>query len=574
MNIILRVLRGAMQYWQSIFIGVLAVLVSTAASLYAPWAMQKLTELITSQDPDLAAKSLHMGLILLATYILRGVCSFIKGYFTHLGAYCYVADLRLALYDKLQNLSLRYFADKQSGQIVSRIARDTVSAERLIAHVLPDLIVNALTLLAVGIMLFTINVKLAVISLLTIPFIIFANVLYSKAALPRWRKNSEIMGIMNGALQDNVSGMKEIQVFNQHDYEKTRMSNIIQKEAKTILAAVKTDEFVIPLIGFFSSLGMVGVMVYGGYLTSIGEMTVAEIVGFTLYLGLFYVPINNLSGINENLNNALAGCERVFEVLDEVSEVQEAPHAKVLQDVKGAVKFDNLTFHYTPGIPVLHNITLTIEPGQTVALVGTTGVGKTTISSLLNRFYDPVAGSILIDGVDIREVTLRSLRDSISMVLQDTFLFNGTVYENIVYGCKEATHEQVLAAAKAANAHAFIMDLENGYDTRIGERGTRLSGGQKQRISIARAVLRNTPILLLDEATSSLDMQTEKEIQTALDEISKQRTTLIIAHRLSTIRHADVIVVLDNNGIAEQGTHDDLLHLGGIYAKLHASQAS
>ncbi|WP_199883756.1 ABC transporter ATP-binding protein [Anaerosinus massiliensis] len=563
-----------MQYWQSIFIGVLAVLVSTAASLYAPWAMQKLTELITSQDPDLAAKSLHMGLILLATYILRGVCSFIKGYFTHLGAYCYVADLRLALYDKLQNLSLRYFADKQSGQIVSRIARDTVSAERLIAHVLPDLIVNALTLLAVGIMLFTINVKLAVISLLTIPFIIFANVLYSKAALPRWRKNSEIMGIMNGALQDNVSGMKEIQVFNQHDYEKTRMSNIIQKEAKTILAAVKTDEFVIPLIGFFSSLGMVGVMVYGGYLTSIGEMTVAEIVGFTLYLGLFYVPINNLSGINENLNNALAGCERVFEVLDEVSEVQEAPHAKVLQDVKGAVKFDNLTFHYTPGIPVLHNITLTIEPGQTVALVGTTGVGKTTISSLLNRFYDPVAGSILIDGVDIREVTLRSLRDSISMVLQDTFLFNGTVYENIVYGCKEATHEQVLAAAKAANAHAFIMDLENGYDTRIGERGTRLSGGQKQRISIARAVLRNTPILLLDEATSSLDMQTEKEIQTALDEISKQRTTLIIAHRLSTIRHADVIVVLDNNGIAEQGTHDDLLHLGGIYAKLHASQAS
>lgn len=574
MNIILRVLKGSMQYWQCIFIGVLAVIISTAASLYAPWAMQKLTELITSQDPELAAKSLHMGLLLLSTYILRGVCSFIKGYFTHLGAYRYVADLRLALYDKLQNLSLRYFTDKQSGQIVSRIARDTVSAERLIAHVIPDLIVNALTLLAVGIMLFTINVKLAVISLLTIPFIIFANVLYSKAALPRWRKNSEIMGIMSGALQDNVSGIKEIQVFNQHDYEKERMNGFIQKEAKTILAAVKTDELVIPLISFFSSLGMVGVMVYGGYLTSVGEMTVAEIVGFTLYLGLFYVPINNLSGINENLNNALAGCERVFEVLDEVSEVQEAPNAKVLTNVKGAVKFDNLTFHYTPGIPVLHNINLTIEPGQTVALVGTTGVGKTTISSLLNRFYDPISGAILIDGVDIREVTLRSLRDNISMVLQDTFLFNGTVYENIVYGCKEADHEQVLAAAKAANAHEFIKDLENGYDTLIGERGTRLSGGQKQRISIARAVLRNTPILLLDEATSSLDTQTEKEIQAALDEISKQRTTLIIAHRLSTIRHADVIVVLDSNGVAEQGTHDELIRCGGIYAKLHAAQAS
>jgi ATP-binding cassette subfamily B protein len=574
MNIILRVLRDSLQYWPYTLIGVLAVLVSTAASLYAPWAMQKLTELITSQDPELAQKSLHMGLILLATYVVRGVCSFIKGYFAHLGAYRYVADLRLALYDKLQNLSLRYFTDKQSGQLVSRIAKDTVSAERLIAHVIPDLIVNALTLLAVGIMLFAINVKLAAISLLTIPFIIFANILYSKAALPRWRKNSEIMGIMSGALQDNVSGIKEIQVFNQHDYEKERIKGFIQKEARTILAAVKTDELVIPLITFFSSLGMVGVMVYGGYLTSIGEMTVAEIVGFTLYLGLFYVPINNLSSINENLNNALAGCERVFEVLDEVSEVQEAPNAKILKKVKGAVRFVNLTFHYTPGIPVLHNINLTIEPGQTVALVGTTGVGKTTISSLLNRFYDPVSGSILIDGVDIREVTLRSLRDSISMVLQDTFLFNGTIYENIVYGCKEASYEQVLAAAKAANAHEFILELENGYDTLIGERGIRLSGGQKQRISIARAVLRNSPILLLDEATSSLDTQTEKEIQAALDELSKTRTTLIIAHRLSTIRHADVIVVLDSNGVAEQGTHDDLIRCGGIYARLHAAQAS
>ncbi|WP_312198009.1 ABC transporter ATP-binding protein [Anaerospora hongkongensis] len=574
MKIILRVLRDSLCYWQYTLIGVLAVLVSTAASLYAPWAMQKLTELITSQDPELAQKSLHMGLILLTTYVVRGVCSFIKGYFTHLGAYRYVADLRLALYDKLQNLSLRYFTDKQSGQLVSRIAKDTVSAERLIAHVIPDLIVNALTLLAVGIMLFAINVKLAVISLLTIPFIIFANILYSKAALPRWRKNSEIMGIMSGALQDNVSGIKEIQVFNQHDHEKERIKGFIQKEARTILAAVKTDELVIPLITFFSSLGMVGVMVYGGYLTSVGEMTVAEIVGFTLYLGLFYVPINNLSSINENLNNALAGCERVFEVLDEVSEVQEAPNAKILKKVKGAVKFVNLTFHYTPGIPVLHNINLTIEPGQTVALVGTTGVGKTTISSLLNRFYDPVSGSILIDGVDIREVTLRSLRDSISMVLQDTFLFNGTIYENIVYGCKEASYEQVLAAAKAANAHEFILELENSYDTLIGERGIRLSGGQKQRISIARAVLRNSPILLLDEATSSLDTQTEKEIQAALDKLSKTRTTLIIAHRLSTIRHADVIVVLDSNGVAEQGTHDELIRCGGIYARLHAAQAS
>lgn len=574
MKIILKVLKGAKPYWHYSLMGVLAVIVSTAANLYSPWAMQKLTELITSQDPELAQKSMHMGFMLLASYMLRGVCSFINGYFSHLGAYCYVADLRLALYDKLQSLSLRYFNDKQSGQLVSRITTDAVSAERLIAHVIPDLIVNTLTLLAVGIMLFTINVKLAVISLLTIPFIIFANVLYSKAALPRWRKNSLVMGIMSGALQDNISGIKEIQVFNQHEYEKNRMKHFIQTEAKTILSAVKTDELVIPLIGFFSSLGMVSVMIYGGYLTSIGQMTIGEIVGFTLYLGLFYIPINNLSNINENLNSALAGCERVFEVLDETSDVQEAPNAKILTQVKGAIEFENLGFQYTSGIPILHNINLKIEPGQTVALVGTTGAGKTTISSLLNRFYDPVSGSILIDGIDIREVTLRSLRDNISMVLQDTFLFNGTVSENLMYGYKEATRDQLIAAAKAANAHEFIMDLERGYDTLIGERGIRLSGGQKQRISIARAVLRNTPILLLDEATSSLDSKTEKEIQEALEKISEKRTTLIIAHRLSTIRHADTIIVLDRRGVAEQGTHDELIRHNGIYAKLHAVQVS
>jgi ATP-binding cassette subfamily B protein len=259
----------------------------------------------------------------------------------------------------------------------------------------------------------------------------------------------------------------------------------------------------------------------------------------------------------------------VFEVIDEISDVKEAEHATVLPRVRGEIKLQNLSFSYNEEIPVLENVNLTIKAGHTVALVGTTGVGKSTIANLVNRFYDPQKGAVLVDGVNIREVSLESLRDNISMVLQDTFLFHGTVYENIAYGWKEATREQVIAAAEAANAHTFIEALEQGYETQIGERGIRLSGGQKQRLSIARAILRNSPILILDEATSALDAKTEAEIQEALDEVSKERTTLVIAHRLSTIRHADQIVVLDGTGIAQTGTHDELIAQGGPYAKLY-----
>jgi ABC-type multidrug transport system fused ATPase/permease subunit len=276
----------------------------------------------------------------------------------------------------------------------------------------------------------------------------------------------------------------------------------------------------------------------------------------------------------EMAGTAVAGCRRVFEVLDEVPDVKESVNAKKLPKVSGEIEFKDVSFSYNDEVGVLENINLNINSGETVAFVGTTGVGKTTIASLLNRFYDLQKGSILIDGEDIKYVTLKSLRDNISMVLQDTFLFNGTIYENIVYGWKEASKEQVLEASKAANAHEFIKALENGYDTVIGERGVRLSGGQKQRISIARAILRNSPILILDEATSALDTKTEKEIQAALDEISKDRTTIVIAHRLSTIRNADKIVVLERNGIKEMGSHDELIRRGGTYATLYRSQVS
>ncbi len=309
-------------------------------------------------------------------------------------------------------------------------------------------------------------------------------------------------------------------------------------------------------------------------MVSRGEINIGDIVGVSMYLGMFYGPIKSFSRLMEMAGNAVAGCRRVFEVMDEVPDVKEKVNANKLPRVKGEVEFKGISFSYNDEIKILKNINLKVNPGETVAFVGATGVGKTTIASLLNRFYDPQSGSILMDGIDIKDVTLKSLRDNISMVLQDTFLFNGTIYENIVYGWKEATKDQVVAASKAANAHNFIENLEDGYDTIIGERGVRLSGGQKQRISIARAILRNSPILILDEATSALDTKTEKEIQAALDEISKDRTTIVIAHRLSTIYNADKIVVLEGAGIKEMGTHDELIRSEGTYAMLYKSQVS
>ncbi|MFD2879854.1 ABC transporter ATP-binding protein [Paenibacillus rhizoplanae] len=289
---------------------------------------------------------------------------------------------------------------------------------------------------------------------------------------------------------------------------------------------------------------------------------------------MFYQPVKSFSNLVEMSGRAAAGLKRVYDVLEEEEDIQEKRNAVHLPRIQGQISFQNVTFVYPDGAPVLEGLNLTIDPGKTVALVGTTGVGKTTLASLVNRFYDPQTGSIQVDGIDIRDVTLSSLRDNISMVLQDTFLFDGSVYDNIAYGWADATGKDVMAAAKAAKAHDFIAQMEQGYDTVIGERGVRLSGGQKQRISIARAILRNAPILILDEATSALDTKTEQEIQQALDEISKDRTTLVIAHRLSTVRHADQIVVLEGTEIAERGTHEELLHSGGIYARLYAAQAS
>ncbi|MFT4146124.1 MAG: ABC transporter ATP-binding protein [Mobilitalea sp.] len=571
-----RIFKEAKKYWLFFAIAFFALIISTVAGFYMPWALRELTALATEgiAGADFAVKALRIGLFLLLATALQAAGNSASGYLNHYAALHYVADLRARLYGKLQNMSLRYFHKSRTGDLTGRVVSDALDAEVLLAHVIPDFIVNILTFLGVGTLLFTIHWKLALMSLVTIPFLLGITIWQSRHVSPVWKENSRIRGELAGTVQDNLSGIKEIQIFNQQEHEEYKVAKLSLRHSLAYLRASFFFETTYPLLAFVTALGTVVVVVYGGHLLGMGEVTIADIVGFIMYLSMFYTPVRSFSSLVERAGEAGAGCRRVFEVIDDIPDVKEKTNANLLPRVLGEIKLKDLSFHYTQEIPILQKISLNIKPGQTVALVGTTGVGKSTIANLVNRFYDPQEGAVFIDGVDIKDVTLTSLRDNISMVLQDTFLFNGTVYENILYGWKDATLNDVVKAAKAANAHEFIEKMEHGYHTVIGERGIRLSGGQKQRISIARAILRNSPILILDEATSALDTKTEQEIQAALDEISKERTTLVIAHRLSTIRNADQIVVLDGTGIAELGTHEELIARNGIYASLYSVQAS
>jgi ABC-type multidrug transport system fused ATPase/permease subunit len=566
MKTIIRLLGSAKKYWIHLFFGMLAVILSTVAGFYAPWALRELISLASEGRGDFARQALNVGLLLLCATALQSLGSSVAGYLNHFAALRYVNELHTRLYSKLQQMSLKYFSHSRTGDLTGRIINDAIQAEALLAHVVPDIIVNFFTFFGVGCLLFTINVRLAFVSLAALPFLLAIMLWQSKQLAPTWKESLRVRGELSGTVQDNLSGIKEIQIFNRQYDEEKKVSALSWKHVKSYLKASFFFETTFPLLAFFSALGTVAVVIYGGRLLSLGEVGIGDIAAFVMYLGMFYGPIKSVSLLMEMMGEAIASCNRVFEVMDEVPDVKEMPGARSLGRVRGKIELRGLSFSYNDEIKVLDNINLIINPGENVALVGATGVGKTTVANLLNRFYDPQVGQLLIDDIDIRSVSLQSLRDNISMVLQDTFLFNGTVYENIIYGWKYATEEEVRSAARAAKAHDFIMEMENGYESVIGERGVRLSGGQRQRLSIARAILRNSPILILDEASSALDIKTEKEIQSALDKISENRTTIIISHRLSTVRDADKIVVLEGSSIAEAGTHEELMRLGRVYA--------
>ncbi len=569
MRTLWKLTKEAARYKGLYIIAILSTFGLTVVNLSAPKVLSSMTGIVEKGVDEAALISIrNLALILLGLYLLRVLFRFLSNYLAHRAAWYLVGDLRSRLFNKLQSLDMGFFHDKQTGDLMSRIVNDTRDFELLYAHMIPDLITNFVTFVGVLVILLTINAKLALITCAPIPLILISGVIFAKVVRPFFKASQKVMGDLNAQLQDSLSGLHEIQAFGQEKYEGERVKNKSFEQVRAMLRALRASAIFHPSVELLSSAGTVLVVFFGGYLAYQKQLSVADIVAFVLYLSLFYAPVSGLANLLENLQQSLAGAERVTLILDTPSAIENAPDAVDLKDVKGAVTFENVSFNYENKIPVLKNISFSCKPGMMVALVGPTGVGKTTATQLISRFYDPVEGRILVDGQDLRHVTLESLRHSISPVLQDTFLFNGTIAENIGYARPDATSEEIEKAAKAAHIHEDIMHMPNKYETRVGERGLRLSGGQKQRVAIARAILRNSPIIILDEATASVDVQTERQIQSAIAELAGKRTIIAIAHRLSTIMNADLILVINEGEIVERGTHAELMELKGYYYKM------
>jgi len=565
----------ARKYSRALILTVLSMVFLVAVQLVTPWLIRNLVATITSAEASLESMNTvtRLALIALAVHLIRGFLQFVRSYMGHVAGWGVVADVRQEIYMHLQRLSLRFYEDKQTGQLMSRVVNDSDMFERLIAHAIPDVAVNVLTLIGVTAVLVTINWQLMLLSLIPIPFIILSMRAFAKYVRPAFVVRQKELGELNATLNDNLAGIREIKAFTREELEAGRVGERIARYRDSLLRALRLMATFHPFVQFTSSLGVILMIYFGGRLVLQQVLPLEDWVAFYLYLDLFYQPIRVLGDAWEGVQEALAGAERVSELLQEEPTVVEAPDAVTLPEpVQGAVAFHDVSFSYNTGEPVLQHITLDIPARSVMALVGPTGVGKTTLASLIPRFYDVCEGSITLDGHDLRTLQSENLRRQISIVLQDVFLFHGTARENILFGKPDATEEEVIHAARIANAHDFIMRLPNGYDTMIGERGVKLSGGQKQRLAIARAVLKDAPILILDEATSSVDTETELLIQQALERLMVGRTTLIIAHRLSTVRNADNIVVLEGNTIVQMGTHQQLLAQEGLYRHLNMVQ--
>jgi len=569
------VIHYAKKYSTQLTLTIVSMLLLVGVQLTVPWIIKTLIEIVT--DPGTVPGSWDMITTLtiaaFGMFIFRGILQFTRSYMAHVAGWGVVASLRKHLYEHLQRLSLRFYEDKQIGQLMSQLVNDSDLFETLIAHAIPDVFVNILTLVGVMAVLGSINWQLLLLSLAPVPLVFLALRIYAKFVRPAFRYRQKELGDLNALLNENIAGIREIKVFTREEAELNRVGIRIDNYRNSLLRALRLMAIFSPFIEFTSSLGQLVVIFFGGRLAYQGILPVSDLVAFFLYLEILYQPIRALSGAWENIQSALAGADRVTELLDEDEEVVDQKHTHPLAEpVQGAIRFQDVNFSYIDSEVVLKGINLDIPARHVVALVGPTGVGKSTLVSLIPRFYDVSSGRITMDGIDIRTVKLENLRQQISMVLQDVYLFYGSVRENILFGSPNANEDEMIKAAKIANAHEFIHSLPDGYDTMIGERGVKLSGGQKQRISIARAVLKNAPILILDEATSSVDMETELLIQQALERLIVGRTTIVIAHRLSTIRNADTIVVLEGNRIREMGSHDELIAENGLYKRLYTVQ--
>jgi subfamily B ATP-binding cassette protein MsbA len=574
-------------HWKALALAFAAVLAETLGDVLEPWPIKIVIDNILQSKklPHWLAGFIehtfgHEKLPILnfavaavvAIAVFGAIGSYLEKYLTTSVSQWVTHDLRKTLYNHIQRMSLAQYDETQTGDLITRVTSDINAVQDFINSALLGMVVNVLTLVGmIGVMLY-INWRFTLIALSIAPALFV--VVYSftrkikKASRAVRKKESELLSVV----QEVLTSVRVVKAFAREDFEVERFEGYSLENVETALRARSIKARLSPIVDVMVAIGTCLVLGYGARLALRGELSAGILVVFLLYLGKMYKPMRELSKMTDSVSKAMVGYERIQEVLDINADVADSPKARKAPKFKGKVEFDRVSFAYNDGPPILKDVSFKIEPGQVAAIVGPSGTGKTTIISLIPRFYDPQSGTVKIDGKDVREYTLRSEREQISFVLQDTILFRATVMDNIAYGKPDATPQQIMRAAKLANAHEFIEKMEDGYNTMVGERGATLSGGQRQRIAIARAVIRDTPILILDEPTSGLDSASEQAVIEALDRLMQGRTSIVIAHNLNSIRHADVVFVVKDAELVEQGTHEQLLEAGGVYAELYKIQ--
>ena len=550
------------------FLDLICAAAISLIDLAYPQILRTMTRTVFAGEPSAILKALMpIGLAMLFMYIIQGLCKYYVSYQGHMMGADMERDMRQQLFDHYEKLSFSYYDQNNSGQMMSKLVSDLFDISEMAHHGPENLFISLIKIIGSFVFLFLINWRLAVPLLALVFFMVLFSYSQNRRMQATFMDNRQKIGEINSSLQDTLAGIRVVQSFANEEIEREKFWHSNENFLRSKDAKYRCMGSFMSGNLFFQGLMYLVTLVFGGWLIARGQMEVADLAMYALYIGIFISPIQILVELTEMMQKGLSGFRRFLAVVETEPDIVDAPDAKPLEHVRGTVEYDNVSFHYSDDDTlVLSDVSFRIEAGKSVALVGPSGSGKSTICSLLPRFYDVTGGSVRIDGQDIRDLTLKSLRDQIGLVQQDVYLVCGTIKENIAYGKPGASMEEIEDAAKKANIHDFIMSLPDGYDSFVGERGTRLSGGQKQRISIARVFLKNPPILILDEATSALDNESERRIQHSLEELAKNRTTITIAHRLSTIRNADEILVVADTGIVERGTHEELLAMNGVYA--------
>jgi subfamily B ATP-binding cassette protein MsbA len=571
MNVYKRLLQFIRPYWIYVILAMVCSLFVSLATALSAWIVKPvLDDVFVNRDAHMIKL---LPLVIIGIYLVKGVFGYTHAYLIRSVGQKVIRDMRNLLYSHIQHLSLSFFNHNSTGSLMSRIINDIAMIQHSVSNVISSLFLEVITMIGLAGVAFFRDWKLALIAFTVMPLIAFYTNKLGRKIKNITRRGQEKIAILNAYLQETFVGARIIKAFCREDYVIERFREQNQKYYRTTMKNVRADELTTPLVEFFASIGVGGVVFYGGYQVVLGHTTPGTFFSFMAAMMMMYSPVRKISKANNVIQQAIAAAGRVFDLLDTKSEIQEKKDAITLPEIADSIVFENVSFQYNSNSgPVLKNINLKARKGEKIALVGMSGVGKSTLMDLLPRFYDPKEGRILIDGIDIRDVTLSSLRAQIGIVSQEIILFNDTFANNIRFGRLDASEQDIIEAAKAAYAHNFIMESPQGYNTVIGDRGVRLSGGERQRIAIARALLKNPSILILDEATSSLDTESEYMVQKALENLMKNRTTFIIAHRLSTVRNADKIIAMEGGRIVEIGTHDQLVNAQGIYNKLYDIQ--